>query len=352
MYPKVKMMKKRDDGFLEVKIKKQSDFDDYLFHKLYEDENCMICIRDHQDPCRFYYDTNGFIPLSLYLKHHLFKEYELLNFMIFLMEHLLSVNASKPVYLNTQYIFLSNHDQQLKFLVIPVKLDGWMFQQSLMKQFIKQILKFVKTKCDYHTVGVLLQEVKEDDFSFPIMLQTLHELKECQIKKIPWWKRHKQSKRTYFDVDGIYEDYGIQDAIRLPVQEESIEEIAVQTPRISIKEATSNVDGYFEEATVVLFHPQQNPYLVHKQMNTTYELLPQEMSIGRSPDNDIVMNHPGISNYHAKIDVCNKELIDMRSRNGTYVNKQLIAHHQLKDGDEIRIADDVFIYHDCDAYET
>jgi pSer/pThr/pTyr-binding forkhead associated (FHA) protein len=65
----------------------------------------------------------------------------------------------------------------------------------------------------------------------------------------------------------------------------------------------------------------------------------KEVSIGRSPDNGIVIDNPAVSHYHAR--VFNEEgrlmLEDFGSLNGTFVNGQRIKMVGLKPGDSVMI---------------
>lgn len=71
-------------------------------------------------------------------------------------------------------------------------------------------------------------------------------------------------------------------------------------------------------------------------------------SIGRLPDNDVVIHGPCVSRRHCAIlvhagDGC--ELYDVASKNGTYVNGlRLCGPIQLAAGDEIRMCDRQFIF--------
>ena len=67
--------------------------------------------------------------------------------------------------------------------------------------------------------------------------------------------------------------------------------------------------------------------------------------IGRSPESNIVLNHPSISKEHAKINFNNDEIyiIDLNTENGTFVNKQKINPLQninLKNNDVINFGKD------------
>lgn len=65
----------------------------------------------------------------------------------------------------------------------------------------------------------------------------------------------------------------------------------------------------------------------------------KEVSIGRSPDNVMVIDNPAVSHYHAR--VFNEEgrlmLEDFGSLNGTFVNGQRIKMVTLKPGDSVAI---------------
>ena len=68
-------------------------------------------------------------------------------------------------------------------------------------------------------------------------------------------------------------------------------------------------------------------------------LLKAELSIGRTEDNDIVLDHPSISRKHARIrqEGPGYILSDLASHNGTLVNDQAIQSVELRDGDRIKI---------------
>jgi pSer/pThr/pTyr-binding forkhead associated (FHA) protein len=63
------------------------------------------------------------------------------------------------------------------------------------------------------------------------------------------------------------------------------------------------------------------------------------MSIGRDKSNDIVIDNLAVSTFHAKIESLGSRfaLVDLKSKNGTFVNKKLVSSHWLKDGDIIHI---------------
>ncbi len=63
------------------------------------------------------------------------------------------------------------------------------------------------------------------------------------------------------------------------------------------------------------------------------------LTIGRQQNNDVVIDNLAVSGYHAKIDSVSDGfvLIDLQSKNGSFVNEKLINSHWLKNGDIISI---------------
>lgn len=68
----LKHMEVRDDGFLEVVLKRTKDFDEYIFQQIHKDElSALYCVIPAAKT-RLYYDTKGYLTLKEYLQAHLF----------------------------------------------------------------------------------------------------------------------------------------------------------------------------------------------------------------------------------------------------------------------------------------
>jgi len=65
----------------------------------------------------------------------------------------------------------------------------------------------------------------------------------------------------------------------------------------------------------------------------------KEVSIGRAPDNAIVIDNPAVSHYHARVFTEEGRLMleDFGSLNGTFVNGQRIKMIGLKPGDSVNV---------------
>lgn len=72
----------------------------------------------------------------------------------------------------------------------------------------------------------------------------------------------------------------------------------------------------------------------------------RSVTIGRRESNKVVIEDPAVSGHHAKIDSLENRfvLIDLQSKNGTFVNEQLVTSHWLKQGDVISIGEHCLVF--------
>lgn len=70
------------------------------------------------------------------------------------------------------------------------------------------------------------------------------------------------------------------------------------------------------------------------------------LTIGRSPDNDIVIPNMGVSGYHARVDrlADGYLLTDLNSSNGTMINDRPISTHWLQHGDRINLVKHTLVF--------
>jgi sigma-B regulation protein RsbU (phosphoserine phosphatase) len=79
-----------------------------------------------------------------------------------------------------------------------------------------------------------------------------------------------------------------------------------------------------------------------------FPLESQTAVLGRHPDCDIVLDVKAVSRQHVRISHADGDYYveDLHSRNGTYLNEQLVEGRRLlSDGDQLRICDLVFVFH-------
>ena len=80
---------------------------------------------------------------------------------------------------------------------------------------------------------------------------------------------------------------------------------------------------------------------------TEFPLTLPRTRMGRYPNNEVVIDHPTVSAYHAEIirrPDNRHEIVDRESRNGTRVNGALIRSQILKDGDLITLGGSTLHY--------
>ena len=63
------------------------------------------------------------------------------------------------------------------------------------------------------------------------------------------------------------------------------------------------------------------------------------LTIGRLPDNAMIIDNPAVSGHHARVFLEGHQVIleDLRSTNGTFVNGRPITRHVLQHGDEVLV---------------
>lgn len=321
MEEQIKKLEKRNDGFLEVTFKKAKDFDEYVLALMCKDPSCLSVIKDHKSKLKFYYDTNGYLDLMTYLESHRFETDEILDFLIYLFENLVRVNTNKPVYLQSDLIYLSYDGGILKFLVLPLTMDKWIFQKEQSREFVMELIKAIKGEDVCMTIGYLVEQLKQKDVSFPNLLQGLHRIKERTRKKEPWYAKYlgrKDSEDSVFIVRDIP-----RPAIALP--------------------PVSEPDDMFME-TMVLFANQKDATLVDQKTKAIYILSKPKFQIGRDQRNDLMISDTFVSSQHAIFHTDSNELEDLNSSNGTFVNHEKIKRQQLHHGDIISFANHDFLF--------
>jgi pSer/pThr/pTyr-binding forkhead associated (FHA) protein len=72
----------------------------------------------------------------------------------------------------------------------------------------------------------------------------------------------------------------------------------------------------------------------------------KSLTIGRLENNDVVIENLAVSGHHAKIDPVGDRflLTDLHSKNGSFVNDQLVQSHWLRGGDKIVIGKHTLVF--------
>lgn len=91
--------------------------------------------------------------------------------------------------------------------------------------------------------------------------------------------------------------------------------------------------------------PELHLFLGEKSLGT-FSLGKGELTIGRNPGNDILIDNVGVSRRHAVIRWSGDHAVveDLGSANGTFVTGERITTHELQDGDEILVLKHRLVY--------
>jgi len=93
--------------------------------------------------------------------------------------------------------------------------------------------------------------------------------------------------------------------------------------------------------------------MFNKQVIKEYPLLRESLTIGRKPDNTIVIDNLAVSGYHCRMDFNGTDhlLTDLQSTNGTFVNDKKAVSHKLKHGDNVIVGKHVLLFLDAEKEE-
>jgi pSer/pThr/pTyr-binding forkhead associated (FHA) protein len=82
--------------------------------------------------------------------------------------------------------------------------------------------------------------------------------------------------------------------------------------------------------------------------------LGDSLTIGRLPDNAVVIDNPAVSGHHARVvrDGSEFSVEDLGSTNGTFVNDKRVLRHQLKDGDVVVVGKHKLVFSPNSAGES
>ncbi len=90
--------------------------------------------------------------------------------------------------------------------------------------------------------------------------------------------------------------------------------------------------------------PSDQPRLIIRVPGQPVQEIPLDrpaLTIGRRPDNDLVLSPPYVSGHHGRLERVGEtwQYTDLGSTNGTYVNGRRVQRATLRDGDVLRIGD-------------
>tara|TARA_B100001113_G_scaffold280752_1_gene235602 strand:- start:290 stop:637 length:348 start_codon:yes stop_codon:yes gene_type:complete len=90
--------------------------------------------------------------------------------------------------------------------------------------------------------------------------------------------------------------------------------------------------------------------LNNELMSSSWKLKLNDYNIGRSSDNNIILDDITVSRKHASISVTSKnvKITDNNSTNGIYINNEIKNNYELKSGDKIQIGKYLLLFTEVD----
>ncbi len=210
----------------------------------------------------------------------------------------------------------------------------------------------------YYTLGFSLEDVRIKDITFPESRGVIRQVEGMSARQ-----EAEQEAMRQIQIAKASQPI-VQPHNSPPVQQVNLmiegKTSHFNQPGLTVRE----LEGKLHQPPVL--PPQQQPILaptvlkgddtqsskaslVHRASGTLIAISTNPFTMGREPNNNLVVQDPLCSRYHAKIVQIKDQhgetlyqLVDMGSSNGTFVGEQRIAHHQpfwLSPGLVIKIGD-------------
>lgn len=148
--------------------------------------------------------------------------------------------------------------------------------------------------------------------------------------------------------------------VKRPARRTAKKTAAEESEAVSVEYNTGPLPRQTSHDTRQIVDPRAAPYLDNaRQMSVarlvlkvagkderSFPLSRDSSTLGRHRNNDIVISDPKVSSFHARIDRTTEGhlLVDLGSRNGSFVNGRRVKQHALSSGDELRVGTATLFY--------
>ena len=297
---------------LRLRLKDPQTLNPQMLRLMANDPLCLSCLVEEESKGLLMYTLDRYIPLSYFLDQYSFEGEEGYLFLKNLLENAICSNRNKPVLLDPDYIFVSNYGDEFRFVVLPIAVQYWMFQQDVCKEWIRYIQDHFKTSTAYEIPGFLLHFLKSREVSLPNLVMGLDEMRMYYYPK-KWYRKQVNIFKTKEAVQ-VYQNLSIQ--------------------------AVNNETQILSEWNV------KPAYLQMKEEK--FELADMTI-LGRSKQCDLCFSYSDISLEHAKITCFDGKyyIQDLKSKNGTFLNQKRVQRKmRLKEGMHVILGSQEFVFHE------
>lgn len=322
MRQQIKMIKECGQ-ILDIQLVDQDVYDPALLPMIQNDDYCITPIVHAKDRISYPYEQK--VPLLHFLDQYVFEDQEGYAFLIALFEKAIAANRTKPVLLDVQYVYTLRDGSDFFFVVVPLKMDHWLYRKEDCLDFVRMVAKHFRTHSDYEIVGYLHTLIDQEEFSLPNLVLGL---KAIQRKYHPkkWYEWFNKKEKETFIAREEVAHYQIEiEETRSASREEKI--------------IHTQIIGMVEE---------DNPYLLSED-GQKIELMFDQMLVGRALSCQIHLEQADISLNHAKITKMDRKcyIQDLKSSNGTFLNEKRVQRKmRLRNGMKVIFGSQEFIFYE------
>ena len=304
---------------LILQLETPSHLEKEIFDRMRNDAYCLSCVLEDEKNAIIRYSIQNLVSLEDFLKQYVFEKEEGYYFLENLLERAIAANRNKPIVFDEKYIFLSEHGEDVYFTVLPILVDQWLIQKDEMKAFVDYLSTHMKTETTFEIPGFLLCFMESPEFSLPNLILGIKNIqRQYYPVKFSFFKRKKET--TFYCKEAIH----------------SLCEYKVEEKIVSAGEKTALLGMEYRNCAFLLKDEDR------------YDLIGEEMIVGRSMACDIRIEDSSISLQHAKISCVDQKFYiqDLKSTNGTYLEgKKVQRRMRLKDGMHLSFSNCVFEFH-------
>ena len=298
---------------LRLRLKDPHILDLQMIRLMANDRLCLPCLIEDEEKGILMYTHDHFVPLSYFLEQYSFEKEDGYLFLKQLFSDAICSNRNKPVLLDPEYVFVSSYGDAFRFVVLPIQVQYWMFQQDVCKKWIAYIQDHFQTSSAYEIPGYLMKFIKTKEMSLPNLIIGLDEMRAYYYPK-KWYKK-KQTTFKAKEAVQVYQNLNVQ---------------------------------ALQNETQILSDWQQPAAYLQKGEEKLY--LKEGINlVGRSEQCDLRLSYADISQTHAKISYNDEKyyIQDLKSKNGTYLNQKKVQRKmRLKEGMHVVFGNHEYLFHE------
>lgn len=309
----------QSENLLQLQLKDSNWLDTDVFEKMEVDETSVPCVLYSKEKAIVSYTLENFISLRDVFKQHVFEEEEGYIFLENLFENVISASRNKPVLLSADYVFVTPHGEDFRFIVLPLCVEQWMIQKKEYKEWLEFIYSSFQTTTAFEIPGYIMKFMDSPEYSLPNLILGLSNLRRLRYPR----------KYSFFFKKKTQNVFRVEEPMH-SLYQTKIKEEFVETNKTQVIGTMNSSKAYLE--------------VNHKY----YDLVSEISIVGRGMQCDVRFQEQSVSLKHAKITFSEQRyyIQDLKSSNGTYLNeKKVIRRMRLKDGMLVRFGNIECVFH-------